>query len=80
MAELLKITDTRKSPFTLADIGYRDGDLTTLTALAESLARTDGLLAESYVPVKWIEEYADNAAPEAAAVIRSMLETRREVL
>lgn len=80
MAETLRITSTRKSPYELRDIGYKDGDLTTLTALAEDIASTSGLLAEKYIPIKWISEYGKEAGPEVREILDLMLEARREVL
>ena len=78
MAETLQITSTRKSPFTLSDLGYKDGDLTTLKALASDMSGIKGLLGDEFIPVSWIKRYARDWVPDAAGILDYMIDHYRE--
>lgn len=78
MAETLQITDTRTSPFKLSDIGYKDGDLTTLKALAKDMASVKDLLGDEYIPVKWIRKYARDWCPDAIGIFDYMIDYFKE--
>lgn len=77
MAQKLNITSTRNSPYNLEDIGLCDGDLITIKALAAEIAQTEGLLADDFVPVSWIREYAKNNGSEISEVLDCMLKEYR---
>lgn len=43
--ENLCVTSTRTSPYTLEDLGFKDGDLVTIRAIAIEIANNDELAA-----------------------------------
>ena len=80
MAETLYIASTRKSPLSLADIGYKDGDMTTLKALAGDIASTKGLIDSEYIPISWIKQYVEDWVPDAKGIFDYMFdEYKKEV-
>lgn len=64
------IATTRSSPYSLEDIGYTNGALTTLKALSEDIAEIN----PSVIPIGWIRKYAEENGPETKEIIRIMLE------
>ena len=70
--ETLNIVSTRKSPLALADIGLKDGDLITLSTLADEIGNTPEL---GVIPVRWIKSYVSkNLGREFDDVFETMFE------
>ena len=72
MAETLLITSTRNSPYELKDIGYADGDLTTLKALAEDIISNKNINTTT-IPINWIQKYAKENGSEISEILDMMI-------
>jgi hypothetical protein len=72
MAETLLITSTRNSPYELKHIGYADGDLTTLKALAEDIISNKNINTTA-IPINWIQKYAKENGSEISEILDMMI-------
>lgn len=68
--ETINVTTTRKSPLGLSDICLKDGDLITLSALAEAISENPKL---GVISLKWIKSYMRDNSREVREVIDSMI-------
>lgn len=72
--QTLNITDTRKSPYKLEDIGFKDGDLLTIEALADGIAESDCPGSDLFISKSWIKKYAADCGSEVKEMINYMFE------